>query len=198
MAFLKNDPSGFQSRPKGLLAFAHGDRLRPSRREIASIETVFLLHLPQRNSLAFAKKTSSSRETDMLFAEHSCQSSISRMKGIASMRSRQMSAHRARTTRIPSRASLCDATREIIGQGLRGRYELPQEVPSELRRLLSSLICAAAGRGSRAVLPRSYSSTTSRVELQQRSNSPTTRCAELQPISSSTSKKIRSSNRMHL
>ena len=50
-----------------------------------------------------------------------------------------MSAHRATKTRIPSRASLCDATREIIGQGLRGRYDLPQEVPSELRRLLSSL-----------------------------------------------------------
>jgi len=49
-----------------------------------------------------------------------------------------MSAHRATKTRVPSRASLCEATLEIIGQGLRARYELPQEVPSELRRLLSS------------------------------------------------------------
>ena len=50
-----------------------------------------------------------------------------------------MSAHRATKTRIPSRASLCEATLEILGQGLRARYELPWELPSELRRLLSSL-----------------------------------------------------------
>jgi hypothetical protein len=50
-----------------------------------------------------------------------------------------MSAHRATKTRIPSRASLCEATLEIIGQGLRARYELPQEVRPELRRLLASL-----------------------------------------------------------
>lgn len=50
-----------------------------------------------------------------------------------------MSAHRATETRIPSRASLCEVTLEIIGQGLRARYELPWEQPLELRRLVSSL-----------------------------------------------------------
>ena len=50
-----------------------------------------------------------------------------------------MSAHRPTKTRIPSRASLCEPALEIIGRGLRARYELPWEVPSELRRLLSSL-----------------------------------------------------------
>ena len=58
--------------------------------------------------------------------------------------------HRGRLSlrTIPSQASLYDAMQAIIGAGLKARYELPQQVPPHMLRLLTEIDEQAVGRTS--------------------------------------------------